>query len=113
MDEGTIKAYRESESSIAKQSTLTKREKRYLRKYAKKINRNCCPSKNKRKRLFHIGYIGNRLCKVAVCCDCDKIQVICGRTGRFLLKRYIRRGITRVNVLATLKTDDIFIYGEI
>lgn len=113
MDEGTIKAYKKSESAISKQASLTRREKRYLRKYAKRINRNCCPSKNKRKRLFHIGYIGNRLCKVAVCCDCDKMQVICGKIGKFFLKRYIKRGITRLNILATLKTDDLFLYGDI
>lgn len=112
MDEGILNAYKESEELTNKQSKLSNREKRYLRRYAKRINRNCCPSKEKRKRLFHIGYIGNRLCKVAVCCDCDKIQVICGRIGRFLLKRYARRGITRINILVTVKTDDIFLYGD-
>lgn len=112
MDEGTLKAYRENEESINRRS-ISNKEKRYLRKYAKKIHWDCCPIKDKRKWLFHIGYIGNRLCKVAVCCDCDKIQVICGRFGRYLLKKYKRRVITRVNVLATLKTDDIFLYGEV
>lgn len=92
---------------------LTRKEKRYLRKYAKKINRHCCESKDKRKRIYHIGYIGSRVCKVAVCADCDTVQAICGRIGRFLLKRYLRKGITRINILISLKTDDVFQYGRL
>lgn len=92
---------------------LTRKEKRYLRKYAKKINRHCCESKDKRKRIYHIGYIGSRVCKVAVCADCDTVQAICGRFGRFLLKKYLKKGITRINIIVSLKTEDLFLYGEL
>nr|DAU13474.1 MAG TPA: hypothetical protein [Caudoviricetes sp.] len=93
-------------------SSLTIKERYYLRRYARIINRHCCTSKDKRIRLYHIGYIGNRLCKVVVCADCEKMQVLCGRLGRFLLKRYFRKGITRINIIVSLKTEDLFLYGK-
>lgn len=96
-----------------KKTPLTFKERHYLRRYARRINRRCCESKDKRIRLYHIGYIGNRLCKVAVCADCEKIQVLCGRFGRFLLKKYLKKGITRINIIVSLKTEDLFLYGKL
>ena len=89
---------------------LTRREKRYIRKYAKKIDIVCCKHKGSAKIQYQIGYIGLFCCKVAVCCDCEDRQIICGGLYKFLLKRFLKKGIRRINILATISMRDMFMY---
>ena len=95
---------------LERDSYLSKKERRYLRRYAKKINRRCCEMKDKRLYGYQIGYIGYKFCKVARCLDCDKLQVLCGRFGKWLIKRRLRKGKMRMVVECVLSNDTIFRY---
>lgn len=89
---------------------LTRIEKRLIRKYANKIDIVCCQHKGNAKIQYHIGYIGLRCCKVAICLDCDRKQILCRGLCKFLLKHFIKKGIRRVNIIATISMRDMFMY---
>ena len=93
-----------------KDQNAEKRAKRYARKFANKIDVNCCEHKGSALIRYQIGYIGLRCCKVAVCMDCEERQIICGGLAKRLLMKFLRKGIRRVNVLATITMRDMFIY---
>lgn len=89
---------------------LTKKEKRYIRKYANKIDIVCCTHKGSEKIQYHIGYVGFKCCKVAVCLDCDEKQILCCGLARWILQQLLKKGIRRINILATISMQDMFIY---
>lgn len=89
---------------------LTQREKRYIRKYASKIDIKCCKHKSNSKIQYQIGYIGLRCCKVAVCLDCENRQILCDGFAKWLLRKFLRKGIRRLNILATISMKDMFFY---
>ena len=93
-----------------KQNKLSATQKRYLRRYSKKINTHCCEHKGKDQVCYHIGYIGKRYCKVAVCCDCDEWQILCTGIAKWILKKILNKGVRRVNIITTLSNRDMFMY---
>ena len=111
MDDETLNRYQETSKAMEELSTkLSARQARYLKKYAPKINVLCCEHKEKSLMKYQIGYIGLRCCKVAICLDCGERQIICDNFAKMLLRYFIRKGKTRVNILETLSTKDMFIY---
>lgn len=111
MDDRTFTQYQKIAEEVKNEKKkLSARQLRYLKKYAPKINVLCCKHKDKRTMKYQIGYIGLRCCKVAICLDCGEKQIICGKVGEFLLHKFIRKGITRVNILEIISTNDMFIY---
>ena len=89
---------------------LTRLEKKYIRKYSNKIDIVCCKHKGSVKIQYQIGYIGLRCCKVAICCDCESRQILCRGLCKMLLRRFLKKGIRRINILATISMRDMFMY---
>ena len=113
MDKDTLENYRklaEENSKVSKRLRLTKKEKRYLKKYGPQINILCCKHERKHSMLYQIGYIGLPCCKVAICVDCGERQILGCRFCKWLLKRFIKKGVTRINIIDTISFDDVFMY---
>lgn len=110
MDDGTLTQYQKIAEEVENAKKLSARQLHYLKKYAPKIDVLCCKHKGIARIQYHIGYIGLRCCKVAICCDCGCKQVICGRLSRWILRRFLNKGIRRINILATLSMQDMFMY---
>ena len=93
-----------------KEKALVKRIRRYARRYAKKININCCQHIGNDTIKYHIAYLGCRWCKVAICVDCDDKQIICTGFFKWLLKKILKKGYRRFTILATVTNRDLFMY---
>ena len=83
---------------------------RYARKYGPLINISCCKHKGSEKVQYQIGYVGLKCCKIAICCDCEEYQIICHGVFKWLLKKILKKGIRRINILATISMKDMFYY---
>jgi hypothetical protein len=111
MDKDTLDNYEKGKKvRKEKESTLTARQKKYLRKYAHKIDFLCCKHGNKQSIKYHIGYIGLKCCKIAVCVDCDTRQILCTGFCKWLLFRFLKKGIKKINILETIAMEDSFMY---
>lgn len=84
--------------------------KKLVKKYGNKINIACCGHKHKKFASYHIGYIGLPICTIAICKDCGERQILCGKIGKFFLKKFIKRGITRCNIIGQITSNDIFVH---
>lgn len=75
-----------------------------LDKYIDKINPTCCDHSAGR-RAYLIGYTGLKVCKVAMCLDCESLQFIGGKFSKMLypLVRKLSRG--RLDVLTKVGID--------
>ena len=76
-------------------------------KYAKRIDTFCCNHKGGR-NAYLFGFIGLKACKVVMCLDCDKLQFVGGKFGRFIypVARKLSRG--RLEVLKTIQIEPSF-----
>lgn len=71
-----------------------------------KVNFYCC-NHDRNKNMYHLGYVGLKCCKVAVCLDCEKVQSIGTKFGRFIYP--IAKKITqnRIYVLKTIEIEPL------
>ena len=76
-------------------------------KYAKRIDTFCCNHKGGR-NAYLFGFMGLKACKVVMCLDCDKLQFVGGKFGRFIypVARKLSRG--RLEVLKTIQIEPSF-----
>lgn len=79
-----------------------------IKKYAHRIDILCCNHRGKRDLDYQIGYIKYKRCVVAICKDCEKQQILCSGFSKKILMRLLKKGVRRVNIIATISLHDIF-----
>ena len=53
-------------------------------------------------RGYHVGYVGIKLCRVAICIDCGKVEYIGGKFGRLLYPIFKKIKRNRVEIITTI-----------
>lgn len=82
-----------------------------IKKYAHKIDILCCNHRGKIDLDYQIGYIKYKRCVVAICKDCEQRQILCSGFSKKILTRLLKKGVRRVNVIATISLHDVFNIG--
>lgn len=67
----------------------------------KKVNFYCCHHE-RNKNMYHLGYVGLKFFKVAVCLDCEKVQFIGGKIGKILYPTAKRLYFNRITIIKTI-----------
>lgn len=97
---------RDKETPIKTFNIMTK--SKIIKKYAHKIDILCCNHRGKIDLDYQIGYIKYKRCVVAICKDCEQRQILCSGFSKKILMRLLKKGVRRVNIIATISLHDVF-----